>query len=87
MTRREEVEKLLMNEECSAQHLANRFKTTLADILEDLEHIQKHQKLKIRPASCKACGFVFKERDRIKTPSKCPECKKEWIESARFSIQ
>jgi hypothetical protein len=86
MTRREEIEELLKQEEFSAQELANRYKTILADVLEDLAHIQRHHRLKIRPAFCKACGFVFKERAKVKTPSKCPRCRKEWIEPCKFRI-
>ena len=45
------------------------------------------KKLKINPAYCRKCNFVFKERSKISKPSKCPRCKSEWIEAQMFSIQ
>ncbi|MBI2129987.1 transcriptional regulator [Candidatus Woesearchaeota archaeon] len=90
MTRREEIEKLLSEKAHSVQDLANYFRVTAKEIQEDLSHVAfsiKPRKLKLDPAYCKSCGFVFKERSKISRPSKCPKCRKEWIEEARFSIK
>ncbi len=90
MTRRQQIIEILQNNKQTAQQLANYFQTILKEILEDLEHIQKSikpKKLKINPAYCKKCNFVFKERSKISKPSKCPRCKSEWIEAQMFSIQ
>ncbi len=35
------------------------------------------------PPQCKKCGFSF---DKLKV-SRCPKCKSEWIEPARFLIR
>lgn len=81
---------MLQQNKQTAQQLANYFQTTLKEILEDLEHIQKSikpKKLKIAPAYCRKCNFVFKERDKISKPGKCPRCKSEWIEAQMFGIQ
>jgi len=89
-TRREEIIKLLEERELSLQSIANKFCVDLKEILEDLEHVEKSirpKKLKRRHAECKNCGFVFKERSKIKKPSKCPRCKKEWIQPAVFRIE
>ncbi len=90
MTRREEIIELLTKEEKSAQELAYRFNIEMFEILVDLKHIKysiKPKKLTMKPAQCKKCGFVFKERSRVKKPSKCPRCKSEWIMAARFRIE
>ncbi len=90
MTRREEIIEILNNEEKSAQQLANEFQVELFEILEDLKHLKhsiRPKKLLQKPAQCKKCGFVFKERSRIKKPSKCPKCKSEWILAPLFRIQ
>jgi hypothetical protein len=90
MTRRQEIIKILSKEEKTAQELANLFKIELKFILEDLEHIRrtvKPRKLVMKPAFCKSCGFVFKERSKISKPSRCPRCKKEWIQAALFKIE
>jgi len=90
MTRREEIEKILLKEEKSAHQLANMFQTELKEILEDLAHIElsvKPKKIVITPARCKKCGFLFKERSKIKKPSKCPRCRSEWIQAQLFRIR
>ncbi|AAB89069.1 MULTISPECIES: transcriptional regulator [Archaeoglobus] len=43
---------------------------------------RKGKRLVMQPPRCKKCGFEF---DRIKA-SKCPKCKSQWIEDARFFI-
>ncbi len=90
MTRRQQIIEILQENRQTAQQLANYFQTTLKEIIEDLQHIQKSikpKKLKINPAYCKKCNFVFKERDKISKPSKCPRCKSEWIEAQMFEIE
>ena len=90
MTRRQQIIEILEKQKSTAQHLANVFETTLKEILEDLEHIGKSikpKKLKEIPAHCKSCNFVFKEREKVSKPSKCPRCRSEWIEAQRFWIE
>ncbi|MEM0089252.1 MAG: transcriptional regulator [Archaeoglobaceae archaeon] len=43
---------------------------------------RRGKKLLISPATCRKCGFEF---ESIK-PSKCPKCKSEWIEPAKFFV-
>ncbi|MBI4452324.1 transcriptional regulator [Candidatus Woesearchaeota archaeon] len=89
MTRRQQIIEILENQKATAQYLANIFETTLKEILEDFKHIEKSikpKKLKIIPAYCKSCNFVFKERSRVSKPTKCPKCRSEWIETQRFYI-
>src|SRR3989344_566992 len=89
MTRREEIIEILGKKKESAQDLANYYKIELKEIIDDLEHIKLTVKnrLKVFPAQCKMCGFIFKERSRIKRPSRCPRCKHERIEAALFKIE
>ncbi len=90
MTRREEIKEILLKEKKSAQQLANMFQTELNEILEDIEHIAisvKPKKIVKIPASCRKCGFLFKERSRIKKPSKCPRCRGEWVQAQLFGIE
>ncbi|NQU98692.1 transcriptional regulator [Candidatus Woesearchaeota archaeon] len=90
LTRREEIVQLLTERESSLQAIANHFRTDLKEILEDVQHVEqtiRPKKLMRKPAACKSCGFPFKERNRIKTPSKCPRCRKEWIQPALFRIE
>lgn len=90
MTRREEIIALLSKGELSAQQISNQFKVELKEILEDLGHIKisiRPKKLISKPAFCKYCSFIFKERSKVKKPSKCPKCKSEWIQPQLFSIK
>ena len=90
MTRRQQIIEILQQDKQTAQQLANYFQTELKEIIEDLQHIEKSikpLKLKITPAYCRSCDFVFKERSKVSKPSKCPRCKSEWIEAQMFCIE
>ncbi len=64
------------------------------DVLEHLPHIARSlathghsgPKLVIGPSECLGCGFVFRKRERLKTPSKCPVCRSEEITETRFGV-
>ncbi len=43
---------------------------------------RKGKKLVMQPPCCKKCGFEF---EKVKA-SKCPRCKSQWIEEARFFL-
>ena len=40
--------------------------------------------LRQTPASCLECGFEFRDRERVTSPSRCPRCRSERIAPARF---
>lgn len=89
MTRRKEIIEILKKEPKSAQELANYYRIEMFEIIDDLEHIKKTvkpQNFKIYPAQCMYCGFVFKERSKIKSPTKCPKCRNERIQAMKFRI-
>jgi predicted Zn-ribbon and HTH transcriptional regulator len=39
------------------------------------------------PAECRACGFVFRKRERVRAPGRCPRCRSERIDPAVFRIE
>ncbi len=43
---------------------------------------RKGRRLVMQPPRCKKCGFEF---DKVKA-TRCPKCKSEWIEDARFFV-
>lgn len=63
-------------------------------VYEALSHIAKtirrkssgSKHLVMIPPHCKKCGYVFKDLDKPRKPSKCPRCKSERIEEPRFAI-
>ncbi|MGB9827795.1 transcriptional regulator [Thermosphaera chiliense] len=67
---------------------------TPRDVYEHLEHIARTVKarskgreyLGMEPPYCRKCGYVFKDLDKPKKPSRCPRCKSEWISPPLFTI-
>ena len=91
MTRRQEIAEILRSEALSLQDLSVFLKVHIKVILDDIPHVEKsvqpQEKLIVVPSQCQQCGFTFKERRKIKTPSRCPKCKGTWIKSPLFQIQ
>ena len=91
-TRRREMIELLEKEKTTAKQLADLFRVDMKFVFEDLKHISQtvkihHKKLKIEPAVCNVCGYVFKERERLSRLTKCPKCRSEDITEPEFYIQ
>src|SRR4030067_245939 len=63
------------------------------DVSEHLSHIARSVTNKgdeafvTEPSRCLECGFVFRKRERLKTPSKCPVCRSEEITETTFGIE
>ncbi len=60
-------------------------------VFEDIQHIAKSvqnegKQVLMSPARCGECDYVFRSRNRAKSPSKCPKCKSEWILPPGFII-
>ncbi|MEL9940211.1 MAG: transcriptional regulator [Ignisphaera sp.] len=81
-------------EPVSADEIANIFELDVKDVYIHLEHIAKsirrksgnRKALLMVPPRCRKCGYVFKDLEKPKKPSRCPKCKSEWIEPPRFII-
>ena len=63
-------------------------------IYEDLKHVGRtlyresggREVLVMVPPRCLSCGYVFRDRSRVKRPSRCPRCKSERISQPSFII-
>ncbi len=90
MTRRKEISMLLRQRAWTPKELASHFFAEMSEIIADLEHVRRSTQLPLRfrfsPPFCRQCGFVFKERLKLKAPTKCPKCRSEGIEEGRYSI-
>ena len=91
-TTRKEITTLLSERSCTAREISSAIKISEKEVYDNLEYILKtihrdKRKLVITPCHCRKCGFVFKKRERMKKPGKCPLCRSESIEDARFFIQ
>jgi hypothetical protein len=91
MTVRKEIIELLSKEKMSIRELALYFRITTDEAADDLLHVARSiypkQELKMDISICKKCGFMFKERTKLKPPSKCPKCRHEKITEPKFWIE
>ncbi|MBI4605802.1 MAG: transcriptional regulator [Planctomycetes bacterium] len=90
-TPRQLIADLLRQGPHSAADLARRLGMPMKRVISDLEHVRRsvreRERWAVRAAECLSCGFVFRERERIDAPSRCPECRSRDIRDARFEIQ
>jgi transcriptional regulator len=81
----------LLREAGTAKELSGRVGLSEKEVAHHLLHLEKSLKadglrLTVEPATCIACGFSFKKRERLTKPSRCPECGSERIDPPVFSI-
>jgi predicted Zn-ribbon and HTH transcriptional regulator len=75
----------------TVRELARMYCVEMDEIVGDLKHIKKSvlpkNKLVIDYSCCNDCGFTFKDREKYKTPTKCPRCKHESISDMKFRVE
>ncbi len=91
-TVRKEIISVLRGQALSAREISGEIHISEKEALNNLQYIQKtliKEKihLKIIPAECRKCGFIFKKRERFKKPGKCPICRGEMIKEPLFSVK
>ncbi|MCX5720300.1 MAG: helix-turn-helix domain-containing protein [Nitrospirae bacterium] len=91
-TVRQKIISVLEGQTLSAKDISADVMVSEKEVYEHLKHIQKtlnkrDRNLIITPAECKKCGFVFRKRDRLKKPGRCPVCRGELISEPLFSIK
>jgi len=87
-TLRQQIAITLEDAEYSIHDLAELYGLRRQEILGHLDHVQRSVKkrFKVRPAQCSGCDFVFENRTRLSTPSRCPQCKKERVQGPWIRI-
>jgi predicted Zn-ribbon and HTH transcriptional regulator len=87
-TDRQAMAALLARAPLSARDLAYELQLTPAEVEAHLEHLRRSHKknLRMTPAECQACGFVFKKRDRLDAPGRCPVCRAQRVAGPWFRI-
>ncbi len=91
-TVRQNIISVIKGRTLSARGISAEVKVSEKEVYGHLEHIQKTVNKKehnfmVTPAECRKCGFVFRKRDRLKKPGKCPVCNSELIQEPLFSIR
>jgi hypothetical protein len=90
-TTRRQIRTLLEEGPHTAKEISSAVHRPEKEIRNHLEHLRKSlhsqgRKLDQIPAECRGCGFVFRKRDRLNAPSRCPVCKGEAISEASFRL-
>ena len=91
-TIRHEILSILVDQTLSAKDISGEVHIPEKDVYDHLEHIERSthktgHHLTIIPAECLKCGFVFKKRERLKKPGRCPVCRGEQIQEPLFSVK
>jgi len=88
-TVRQKIMSLLKGRELSAKDISSEVGISEREAYEHLEHIHRttHKYFLITPPACRKCGFVFRKRERLKKPGRCPVCRSELIQEPVFSIR
>ena len=77
----------------SSRQLAELIRVPEREIEDHLTHIVKSvsrdrtRRFVLDPSACQRCGYVFRERSRLRRPSRCPHCRSEDITPPRFGIE
>ena len=89
LTLRKAIAEALEDDSLDLREISKRFRIKEREALDHLEHVARSVRPKrfiMEPASCLDCGFVFKKRDRLATPGKCPICRSQSVSPPRFRI-
>lgn len=91
-TLRQRMIALLEEKEQSARELSGFLRISEKEVYEHLTHIHRslaprRRTLVVRPARCLDCSYVFRDRKRFTSPSRCPRCRCEHIEDPRYHVR
>lgn len=91
-TVRQGIISILEGQTLSAKEISGSVSIPEKEVYEHLEHIRmtvdaRDGYLVITPAECAKCGFIFRKRERLKKPGKCPICRGESIHEPLFLIK
>ena len=91
-TARQRMLELLEEQELSARSLAELLSIPVREVEDHLTHLVKtvrrhsDKQFLLMPSQCQDCGFVFGQRTRLTQPSRCPQCRSEFISPPRYRI-
>ena len=91
-TIRQAIMSLLLDQSLSAKEISAEVHISEKDVYDHLEHIARSthktgHHLTVIPAECLKCGFVFRKRERLKKPGRCPVCHEEKIQEPIFTMK
>ena len=91
-TIRRRIRALLAEGPLTALEISSAVRRPEKEIADHLEHLRKSlhsegRRLVQVPAECRGCGFVFRKRQRLRAPSRCPVCRGESISDPSFRLE
>jgi len=90
-TPRERLLRTLSAEPLSARALSQLVSLAEREVFDHLKSLQKTlktrgQRLVLTPATCLDCHFVFRKRERLTPPGRCPICRSTHLSDPLFSL-
>ena len=90
-TIRQQITALLQKDELTALEISALVGRREKEVVEHLEHIRRSLKgqglrLVVQASHCQQCGYLFKERQRLSRPGRCPGCKGSHLSQPVFTI-
>jgi predicted Zn-ribbon and HTH transcriptional regulator len=91
-TPRQRIIDLITGTKLSSYQLAQMLGIRERQVEEHLTHVvktvarDKTRRFILDPARCQDCDFVFFDRRRLTSPSRCPHCRSEDITAPRYGI-
>jgi transcriptional regulator len=90
-TVRQRLRAALVGRTYSARELSGMLSIPEREVYGHLEHLRRtlqasDRSLVVIPSRCRKCGFLFRKRDKLKKPGRCPQCRETLISEPLFTI-
>ena len=91
-TPRQRIIELITDARLSSYQLAQMLGIPERQVEDHLPHVvktiarDKTRRFILDPARCQDCDFIFRDRSRLTSPSRCPHCRSEAIAVPRYGI-
>ncbi len=91
-TIRQQIIQLLLEDAMTALDISQAVGIGEKDAYRHLVHVQKTVagqggKLIVTPSTCQACGYTFRDRQRLTRPGRCPRCRQTRMGHPVFRIE
>ena len=91
-TLRQRIIDMITGTRLSSYQLAQMLGIPERQVEDHLPHVvktiarDKTRRFMLDPARCQDCAFIFRDRSRLTSPSRCPHCRSEAIAVPRYGI-
>lgn len=93
LTPRQRLMDLLIGARLTSRQLAERMGMPERQVEDHLTHVvrtlhrDRSRRFLLEPPVCNACGYIFRDRNKLTRPSRCPRCRCEAISPPRYGIE